>query len=310
MNAAHATAKSSPARQHWRLFPLMGHDHGHVTARAGARHAKRLWWSFALILGFLGVQVVTGIITGSLALLSDAGHMATDSTQMGMALAAISAANRATQAAHRTFGLYRLEILAALANAGLLFGVAIYVLIEAIGRLDNPPEIASAPVFVVGVIGLLVNLVAFRLAPRRCRREPEREGRLLRGRGRHTRLHRRDRRCCGDVGDRLGLGRPGHRRGDRRVILPRAWKLGRSALRILVQAAPEGLDVGNVTTSLSAIEGVADVHDVHVWTLTSGMDVLTAHIAITASTSTQHVLDTARAMLADQFHLTHATLSS
>src|SRR6188508_2154711 len=121
---------------------LMRHDHGHshVDLRAGARHAGRLWWSFGLITGFLVVQVVVGIATGSLALLSDAGHMATDALGMGMALAAISAANRTEHAAHRTFGLYRLEILAALANAVLLFAVAGWVLFEAVQRLSDPPE--------------------------------------------------------------------------------------------------------------------------------------------------------------------------
>jgi len=100
------------------------HNHAHVNLSAGARHAGRLWWSFALVVGFLVVQVVAGLSTGSLAVLSDAGHMATDALGLGMALAAISAATKAAQAQHRTFGLYRLEILAALANAVLLFGVA------------------------------------------------------------------------------------------------------------------------------------------------------------------------------------------
>src|SRR5262249_19204945 len=106
---------------------------------------------------------VVGLATNSLALLSDAGHMATDALGLGMALAAISAANRATHAQHRTFGLYRLEILAALAHAVLLFGVARDVVIEAARRLNDPPDVASLPVFVVGVVGLGVNVVAFLL---------------------------------------------------------------------------------------------------------------------------------------------------
>jgi cobalt-zinc-cadmium efflux system protein len=122
-----------------------------------------LWWSFGLVAGFLVVQVVVGLAANSLALLSDAGHMATDALGLGMVLAAITAANRATQAQHRTFGQYRLEILAALANAVLLFGVAGYVLAEAVRRLDDPPEVSSVPVLVVGVIGLAVNLIAFML---------------------------------------------------------------------------------------------------------------------------------------------------
>src|SRR3954452_15054872 len=120
----------------------MGDDHGHahVDLRAGARHAGRLWWSFGLITGFLVVQVVVGLATGSLALLSDAGHMATDAIGLGMALAAIQAASHARVNPQRTFGLYRVEILAALVNAVLLFGVAAYVLIEAVSRLGDAPD--------------------------------------------------------------------------------------------------------------------------------------------------------------------------
>ena len=140
-----------------------GHDHGVVAMRAGARHIRPLVISFGLVVAFLGVQVVTGIITGSLALLSDAGYMATDALGLGMAIAAIQAASKARVHSQRTFGLYRLEILAALVYAALLFGVAGHVLFEAISRLRDAPDVASTPVLIVGVIGLVVNVVAFLL---------------------------------------------------------------------------------------------------------------------------------------------------
>ena len=124
------------------------HAHGHGHGRAGARHVAPLRIAFALVIGFLIVQLVVGLATGSLALLSDAGHMATDAVGLGMALAAIGVASRPDSAGHRTFGLYRIEILAALANAVLLFGVAGYVLVEAVRRLDDPPHVASVPVLV------------------------------------------------------------------------------------------------------------------------------------------------------------------
>jgi cobalt-zinc-cadmium efflux system protein len=267
----------------------MGHDHGHVDLRAGARHAGRLWWSFGLVTGFLVVQVVVGLAANSLALLSDAGHMATDALGLGMALAAITAANRATQAQHRTFGLYRLEILAALANAALLFGVAGYVLVEAVRRLDDPPEVSSVPVLVVGVIGLAVNLIAFMLL-----RQGATEN--LNVRGAYFEV----------VG--WGWVDPVIGAGIGLFILPRAWRLGRDAVRILVQAAPEGVDLPAVTAALTGIDGVADVHDLHVWTLTSEMDVLTAHLGIVAGVDAQSVLQQARTVLAEQFHLQHATL--
>ena len=140
-----------------------GHNHGTSAPRAGARHVRPLLISLGLTFAFLIVQVVTGFITGSLALLSDAGHMATDVLGLGMALAAIQAASHAQNHPQRTFGLYRLEILAALANAVLLFGVAGYIGFEAINRLSNARDVASTPVLVVGVIGLVINVIAFKL---------------------------------------------------------------------------------------------------------------------------------------------------
>jgi cobalt-zinc-cadmium efflux system protein len=286
----------------------MGHDHGHVDLRAGARHAGRLWWSFGLVTGFLVVQVVVGLAANSLALLSDAGHMATDALGLGMALAAITAASRANQAQHRTFGLYRLEILAALANAMLLFGVAGYVLVEAARRLDDPPEVASVAVLFVGVVGLAVNVVAFALL-----RQGAKESLNVRGAYFEVVAD-----TLGSIGVIVaaavmwvtgwGWVDPVIGAGIGLFILPRAWRLGRDALRILVQAAPESVDLPAIAAALTAIDGVADVHDLHVWTLTSEMDVLTAHLGIAGGADSQKVLQSARAVLGERFHLSHATL--
>ena len=285
----------------------MGDGHSHLR-RAGARHAGRLKIALALVLAFLGVQVVVGVVTGSLALLSDAGHMATDALGLGIALAAISAANRATTGGHRTFGLYRLEILAALGNAVLLFGVAGYVLVEAVLRLGDPPEVASIPVLVVGTIGLGVNFAAFF---------------LLRG-GAEESLNVRG-AYLEVVADMLGsagvitaaavMWTTGWRWVDPVTgaaiglfVLPRAYRLGREAVRVLVQAAPHDLSVDAIRAALAALPGVTDVHDLHVWTLTSEMEVLTAHLTVGEGVASQQVLDSARTALAEQFHLVHATL--
>lgn len=286
----------------------MGHDHSHVDLRAGARHASKLWWSFALITGFLVVQVVVGLATNSLALLSDAGHMATDALGLGMALAAIVAANRASRAAHRTFGLYRLEILAALANAVLLFAVAGYVLFEAVRRLDNPPEVASLPVLIVGVLGLGVNLVAFMLL-----RQGATESLNVKGAYFEVVAD-----TLGSIGVIIAAGLmwvtgwgwvdPVIGAGIGLFILPRAWRLGRDAVRILVQAAPDGTDLGAITAALTGIDGVVDVHDLHVWTLTSDMEVLTAHLGTSTDADPRTVLREARTVLAERFQLSHATL--
>jgi cobalt-zinc-cadmium efflux system protein len=204
--------------------------------------------------------------------------------------------------------LYRLEILAALANAVLLFGVAGYVLAEAARRLDDPPEIASTPVLVVGVIGLGVNLVAFDLL-----REGASES--LNVRGAYYEVVADTLGSIGVIVAAIIIGLTGWGWVDPGIgaaiglfILPRAWRLGREAVRILVQAAPAGIDLDAITTTLTGIDGVRDVHDLHVWTLTSDMDVLTAHIAVNDAASSQRVLDRARVLLAERFHLSHATL--
>ncbi|MDP2290991.1 MAG: cation diffusion facilitator family transporter [Actinomycetota bacterium] len=287
-----------------------GHDHGHGVAalRAGARHTRPLVISLGLIVAFLVVQVVVGVITGSLALLSDAGHMATDALGLGMALAAIQAASNARVHPQRTFGLYRLEILAALANAVLLFGVAGYVLFEAAGRLGDAPDIDSVPVLVVGVLGLVVNLVAFLLLRAGSKESINLQGAYLEVLS----------DMLGSVGVILAAivwGVTGWAWVDPVIgaaigvfILPRAWKLGREALRVLVQAAPAGIDLVAMQAELAGITGVVDVHDLHVWTLTSEMDVATAHLMVAAGTDSHVVLDRARELLAVRHGITHATL--
>src|SRR3712207_5324447 len=140
-----------------------GHDHGAQAARAGARHRGRLVAILVMLAAFTVVEAVAALATGSLALLSDAGHMFTDVLGIGMALAAITAAGRAGHDPQRTFGLYRLEVLAALANAVLLSGVAVYVMVEAFRRFGDPPALPAGPVLVVAVAGLLANLAAFAL---------------------------------------------------------------------------------------------------------------------------------------------------
>jgi cobalt-zinc-cadmium efflux system protein len=283
-----------------------GHDHGGA-ARAGARHLRPLVVSFILIVAFLGVQVTVGIVSGSLALLSDAGHMATDALGLGMAAAAIHAASTARAHPQRTFGLYRLEIMAALANAVLLFAVAGYVGYEAVVRLNVGRDVASTPVLVVGAIGLGVNCVAFVMM-----RAGASESLNLRGAYLEVLSD-----MLGSIGVVVGAivwGITGWEWVDPVIgvaialfILPRAWRLGREAMRVLLQAAPAGLDLPALQTDIAAIDGVVDVHDLHVWTLTSEMEVVTAHLVVTTGTETHGVLDRARALLAEGYGITHAT---
>lgn len=284
------------------------HDHSHGSIRSGARHKGRLAAAFGLLAVFMVVEVIAGLATDSLALLSDAGHMLTDVLGLGMSLAAIQLASRGSERRHRTFGLYRLEILAALANAVLLFGVAIYVLIEAVGRFDDPPEVLAAPMLVVASLGLAANLIAFALLRQGSKESLNVEGAYLEVLS----------DTVGSVGVIIaaiviqvtdwGWVDPAVGIAIGLWILPRTWRLGSRAVRILVQAAPPGTDLDAIETALAALDGVVDVHDLHVWTLTSEMEVASAHLMVRAGTDSHAVLDQARDLLRDGHHIDHATL--
>jgi cobalt-zinc-cadmium efflux system protein len=286
----------------------MSGDHQHASLSAGANHRRPLALAFGLVVTFMIVEIVAGFATGSLALLSDAGHMATDALGLGMALAAITAAARADVDGHRTYGLYRLEILAALANATLLFGVAGYVLFEAVNRFQNPPEVLSAPMLIVAVLGLVVNLIGWRLLRSGATQSINVEGAFL--------------EVLADLIGSIGVivaalllryldwayADPIFGAAIGLFILPRAWRLGRRAVRILVQAAPEGLDLDALRHQLASIDDVVDVHDLHVWTLTSDMDVATVHLVTRTGTDPHPVLDRARSVLQQEHDIAHATL--
>ncbi|RKN51012.1 cation diffusion facilitator family transporter [Micromonospora endolithica] len=287
-----------------------GHDHHHGSITDAAhRRTGRLWAAFALLGALMVVEAVTALRTGSLALLSDAGHMFTDVLGIGMALAAITATRRRSTDPQRTFGLYRLEVLAALANAVLLSGVAVYVLVEALRRFGDPPEVSTGPmVVVVATLGLLANLVAFGLLRSGAKENINLQGAYLEVLGDLL-------GSLGVIGAALLISVTDWWWVDPLVavaigvfILPRTWRLGRAALRILVQAAPEHLQVTAVRDRLAAVPGVAEVHDLHVWTLTSGMEVASAHLTTTPDAEVGAVLTAARTALRDDFDIAHATL--
>jgi cobalt-zinc-cadmium efflux system protein len=284
------------------------HDHSHGSIRAGERYRGRLAAAFCVLAVFMVVEVVAAIATRSLALLSDAGHMLTDVLGLGMSLAAIQLASRGTARRHRTFGLYRLEILAALANAALLIGVAVYILVEAVGRFGEPADVLAGPMLVVAILGLGANLVAFALLRSGAKESLNVEGAYLEVLA----------DTVGSVAVILaaivieltdwGWVDPAVGIAIALWILPRTWHLGARAVRILVQAAPPGTDVDAIEAGLAAIDGVVDVHDLHVWTLTSDMDVASAHVMVRSGTDTHSVLDQARSLLRDRHHIDHATL--
>ena len=287
-----------------------GHSHGSAAdaPRGGAKYKRRLLWSFALVSIYFFVELVGGLLTNSLALLSDAGHMFTDVLGLGMAAAAIHAADRADEDPQRTFGMYRLEILAALANAALLFGVAIYILYEAIERLRTPPEVLGLPMLGVAVIGLAVNVVVFFLLRRGAGESLNIEGAFLEVLA----------DMLGSVGvivAALILQTTGFRLidpifgvGIGLFVLPRTWRLGRKAVRILLQAAPPDIELAAIRSALQRIDGVDNVHDLHVWTLTSGMEICSVHLLVKEGASTRAVLEHAYRVLQDDFRIYDPTV--
>jgi cobalt-zinc-cadmium efflux system protein len=283
---------------------LVGHGHRH----GAARHRPRLAIALALTLGVLVLEAVVAVATGSLVLLADAGHLLTDAVGLGLALAAITAAARHGGGGQHSFGLYRLEILAALANAVLLLGVGGWVLVEAVRRLGDPPVVPGVPLLAVAAAGLAANLVAYALL-----REGARDNLNVRGAALEV------------LADTLGsvavlaaaliVATTGWPYADPLfgvaigvLVVPRAVRLGWQALRVLLQAAPPQLPVAHIARDLAGLPGVVDVHDLHVWTLTSSMDVASAHVMVRPGVDPHGVLDEARDLLRDRYRIAHATL--
>ncbi|MGH3758144.1 cation diffusion facilitator family transporter [Actinophytocola sp.] len=282
----------------------MSHEH----ASASRRHLGVLTAAFAITAAFMVVEVAAGLATSSLALISDGAHMVTDVIGVGLALVAILAAGRARRTPGRTFGLYRAEVLAALANAVLLFGVAGYVLVEAVQRFRDPPVVPGGTVLAVALLGLVANTAAFLLLRKGSAESLNVRGAYL--------------EVLADLVGSLGVLLSGAltllfgwRWADPVLgvaiglwVLPRTWALARRSLRILFQHAPERVDVERLTHALGALDRVREVHDVHVWTLTSGMEVASAHLTVLAGADREEILRAARTLLADEYQIEHATL--
>lgn len=290
----------------------MGHDHGiagHAghTGSAAARHRRPLVIAFVLTAAFAVVEFVVGLATGSLALISDAAHMGTDVIALGMSIAAISLAARPAAKA-RTYGSYRLEVLAALANGVLLFGVAGFVIVEAVRRFAEPPAVPGAPLLITAILGLAVNLVSLRLLSAGAK-----ESITLRGASLEV------------LGDALGsvgviiaaivLLTTGWAWIDPIVgvligllILPRTFSLTRQALGILMESAPAHVDLAAVERDVCAVPGVLALHDLHVWTITSGMESATGHIVVAPGADYRDALAGVLAVLHDDHGIDHATI--
>jgi cobalt-zinc-cadmium efflux system protein len=283
---------------------VSGHSHGHP----GAAHRWRLRTAFVLVAGFFLVELVTGLVSGSLALLSDAGHMAADVVALGAALVATRIAARPDTTGRRTFGSYRAEVFASGLAVLLMLGVSAYIAVEAIGRIGGRPEVASGPMLVVGAIGLVVNVVCLTLLRGGAAESLNVKGAYLEV-----------------VADTLGsvgvivagalVAVTGSAQWDTGIALAiavfvavRAVLLGREVLGVLGQHAPAGMDADTVALALAGVPGVSDVHDLHVWTLTSGMNVATAHLVTAEHADAHGVLDQAMQVMRTRFGVEHATL--
>ncbi|MFI6801162.1 cation diffusion facilitator family transporter [Streptosporangium canum] len=285
-----------------------GHGSGHGHGHAAGKHRWRLAVSFVLIGSFFVVELVFGLLSGSLSLLSDAGHMAADVVTLGAALVATRIATRPDTTGRRSYGSYRAEVFASLLAVVLMLGVAVYVVAEAIGRIGQTAEVSTGPMLIVGAIGLAVNVVALLLL-----RSGASES--LNVKGAYLEVVADTAGSVGVIAAGWLVAATGQTYWDTLIALAigvfvavRAVSLGRQVFAVLGQHVPEGIDAAAVAADLAAIEGVRDVHDLHLWTLTSGMNVATAHL-VTAEAGDNHaVLDQARDLLRRRHGVAHATL--
>lgn len=285
----------------------MSASHSH-TGHAGGRHRWRLAVSFGLTLAFFVVELFSAITSGSLALLTDAGHMAADVVALGAALVATHVATRPDRTGTRSFGSYRAEVFASGVAVLLMWGVSIYVVVEAIGRIGEAPDLASGTMVVVGVIGLVVNVAALLLL-----RGGASES--LNVKGAYLEVFADAVGSVGVIVAGLLVRATGDGVWDTVIALGigvfvavRATMLGREVLRVLGQHAPANTDPREIDRALLGIAGVEGVHDLHVWTLTSGMDVATAHIVASHDADPTEVLGAARILLRETYSLAHATV--
>ncbi|MFZ4077024.1 MAG: cation diffusion facilitator family transporter [Legionellaceae bacterium] len=282
----------------------MGHGHDHTHIRTD--NERRLVWALLLTSSFLVVEVVGGVITQSLALISDAAHMLTDVAALVIALLALKIGKKSSDSI-RTYGYYRFEILAAAFNAVLLFLVALYILAEAYQRLSQPASIDSTGMLVVAAIGLSVNVISM----------------VLLTSGKESSLNLKSAYfevvsdALGSLGVIVGalmIRFTGFSYIDSIIavliglwVLPRAWVLLKESINILLEGVPKGIDLNRLKDLAQGIEGVVDLHEIHVWAITSDKINLTAHVVIAPAYESDYVLTQLRYMVREEFNILHTT---
>ncbi len=281
--------------------------HRHGPASAAEAGAARLGIVLAMVVGFMAVEVIGGLLANSLALLADAGHMLTDAAGIGLGLLAIWFGRRPATA-EKSYGYYRVEIFAAAINAMVLLAVSGFILFEAVRRLDAPSDVMGLPMLGFAVLGLGVTGLSVR---------------LLHGGARHSlTLRAAYLEVLGDlfgvlavIAAAIVIVVTGWTPIDPiasmligLLILPRVWSLLRDAVDVLLQATPRDVDLAEVRAHVLDAAGVTDVHDLHAWTLTSGINVVSAHVVVTEDADPSSVLEELCGCLADDFDMEHSTI--
>lgn len=262
--------------------------------------------ALALVLGFAGVEVFAGLVAGSLALLADAAHMLSDGLALGLALFAAWLAQRPATP-ERSFGWRRAEVLAALANALVLVALGAWIVWEAAGRLSEPPDVTGGLVLAAGAAGLVVNLAA---------------ARVLHGAGSGLNVRAAMLHVLADLASSAGVVAAGV------VVLSTGWasadplaglligvlvvlstfRVLRETVGVLLEGAPTGMDAREVGAAIASLDGVVGVHDLHLWTITSGFPALSAHVLVAAGADCHAIRRELEVLLRDRFELTHTTL--
>lgn len=282
----------------------MGAGHSHIPSH-GDRVVPRMIMAAAILAAFFLIELITAVLINSIALLADAGHMLTDVVAVFMGLAAVVLARRGSTSPARTYGWHRAEVFTAVANAALLIGVATFILYEAIRRLGAAPSVPGAPMVVVALAGLAANFVVALLLRSHATDSLAVKGAYM--------------EVVADTVGSLGVLVAGVVTITARWpyadvvvavlvalwVLPRALALAREALRILSEASPTHIDVEELRAALGTVDGVTDVHDLHVWTLSPGKDMCTVHL--TSDGNSARILHDARAVLSAR-GLDHATV--
>jgi len=284
-----------------------GHDDAHANGPDRRADARALAWVLALTAGFAVAEVVGGLVAGSLALLADAAHMVSDVASLALALGAIWLAGRAASS-RMSFGYRRAEILAALANGVGLVAVAIWIWVEAAGRLSSPGEVAGVMTLAIGLAGLVVNVVGAWI--------------LWRSQAGSLNVRAAFLHVIGDLLGSLGVVvaavlvlTMGWERADPVIailigglVLVSAWRVLRESVGVLLEGAPEGIDVDAVGRRMASMDGVTEVHDLHIWTITSGFPALSAHVLVGQGEDCHGRRRELATMLDDEFGIGHSTL--